>query len=75
MRSPPVVVTVPPLPDVIVTVDPADVVDVEGSPVDDVEGSVVAVAVVSHLVARDGILERLRAQGFIIADPSKPLEE
>jgi hypothetical protein len=38
-------------------------------------GKVVAVALTSHLVARDGILERLRAQGFTIADPSKPLEE
>lgn len=38
-------------------------------------GKVVAVALTSHLVAKDGILERLRAQGFTIADPSKPLEE
>jgi hypothetical protein len=38
-------------------------------------GKVVAAARITHLVATDGILERLRAQGFTIADPSKPLED
>ena len=38
-------------------------------------GKVVAVAYVGHLVSKDGILERLRAQGFTIHDPAKPLEE
>jgi hypothetical protein len=38
-------------------------------------GKVVAVAYINHLVRKDGILERLRAQGFTIHDPSKPLEE
>lgn len=38
-------------------------------------GKVIGAARISHLVAKDGILERLRAQGFTIADSSKPLEE
>jgi hypothetical protein len=38
-------------------------------------GKVVAAAHIDQLIAKDGILERLRAQGFTIHDPSKPLEE
>ena len=38
-------------------------------------GKVIAAAHIDQLVARDGILERLRAQGFTIHDPSKPLED
>ena len=38
-------------------------------------GKVIAAAHIDQLVAKDGILERLRAQGFTIHDPSKPLEE
>jgi hypothetical protein len=41
----------------------------------DKPGKVIAAAHIEQLVAKDGILERLRAQGFTIADPSKPLEE
>lgn len=41
----------------------------------DKPGKVIAAAHIDQLVATDGILERLRAQGFTIADPSKPLEE
>jgi hypothetical protein len=41
----------------------------------DKPGKVVAAAHIDQLVAKDGILERLRAKGFTIADPSKPLEE
>lgn len=38
-------------------------------------GKVVAIALIPLLVERDGILERLRAQGYTVSDPSKPLEE
>lgn len=38
-------------------------------------GKVVAVAATSQLVAKDGILARLRAKGYTVADPTKPLEE
>jgi len=41
----------------------------------DKPGKVVAAAHIDQLIARDGILERLRAQGFTIHDPSQPLEE
>lgn len=41
----------------------------------DKPGKVIAAAHIDQLIAKDGILERLRAQGFTIADPSKPLEE
>lgn len=36
---------------------------------------VIAVAPIASLVAPDGILVRLRAKGYVIADPTKPLEE
>lgn len=41
----------------------------------DKPGKVIAASHIDQLVAKDGILERLRAQGFTTADPSKPLEE
>lgn len=41
----------------------------------DKPGKVIAAAHIDQLVAKDGILDRLRAQGFTIHDPSKPLED
>lgn len=38
-------------------------------------GKVIALAQITLLVAKNGILERLRAQGFEISDPAKPLTE
>jgi hypothetical protein len=38
-------------------------------------GKAVAAASIRLLVAEDGVIERLRAQGFTVADPSKPLSE
>jgi hypothetical protein len=38
-------------------------------------GKTVAAASIRLLVAEDGIIQRLRAQGFTVADPAKPLTE
>lgn len=40
-----------------------------------VPGRVVAVAPIRQLVAQEGILARLRAQGFTVADPKQPLAD
>lgn len=41
----------------------------------DKPGKVIAVVYLYQLLDRNGILERLRARGFTIADPAKPLTE
>lgn len=38
-------------------------------------GKVIAVVHTGHLAARDGILQRLRAQGYTVSDPARPLSE
>lgn len=38
-------------------------------------GKVVAIWPISNLVAKDGILTRLKVQGYTVADPTRPLEE